>query len=134
MQNRPREGGALTLNAIAGIGMLAVGILGFPFIGFLQDSSVSASVENELPALYQQLTVERGYVLGDYRSLDAGAVAALPQEQQEAISGIAERESQGALARMIMFPVFMLVCYIGLILYFKRQGGYKPKVLGEAAH
>lgn len=35
------KGGALTLNAIAGIGMLTVGILGGPFIGFLQETSVS---------------------------------------------------------------------------------------------
>jgi hypothetical protein len=30
------RGGALTLNALGGIGMLAVGVLGFPFIGALQ--------------------------------------------------------------------------------------------------
>lgn len=128
------KGGALTLNAIAGIGMLAVGILGFPFIGFLQDSSVSASIEEEIPAIHQQVTVEKQYVLGDYRSLDSEALAPLPEEQKEAITGIVERESQGALAKMTIFPAFMLACYIGLILYFKSKGGYKPKVLGEGAH
>ena len=35
---------------------------------------------------------------------------------------------------MALFPAFMLVCYIGLILYFKSKGGYKPKLIGEAAH
>jgi MFS family permease len=128
------KGGALTLNAIAGIGMLAVGILGFPFIGFLQDSSVSSSVEEEIPTIHQQVTVEKEYVLGNYHSLDADAVAALPEGQQATIAGIVERESQGALAKMAFFPAFLLVCYIGLILYFKSKGGYKPKVLGEGAH
>ena len=33
------KGGALTLNAIAGIGMLSVGIIGGPFIGALQEQS-----------------------------------------------------------------------------------------------
>jgi hypothetical protein len=34
---------------------------------------------------------------------------------------------------MTMFPAFMLICYIGLIVYFKSKGGYKPKVLEGAA-
>ena len=37
------KGGALTLNAIGGIGMLAVGALGFPYIGTLQaDKKIDA--------------------------------------------------------------------------------------------
>ncbi|MEO0509540.1 MAG: MFS transporter [Verrucomicrobiota bacterium] len=125
------KGGALTLNAIAGIGMLAVGILGFPFIGFLQDSSVSNSVKEEIPAVYEQIAVEKEYVLGNYSSLDSEAVMALPESAKEQISAISERESQGALAKMVAFPAFMLVCYLGLIAYFKSQGGYKPKVLAQ---
>ena len=39
------KGGALTLNAIAGIGMLSVGILGGHFIGFLQERSVTDAIE-----------------------------------------------------------------------------------------
>ena len=31
-----------------------------------------------------------------------------------------------ALGQMAMFPAFMLVCYVALILYFKSKGGYKP--------
>lgn len=131
-EQTPR-GGALTLNSIAGIGMLAVGILGFPFIGFLQDSSVSSSIKEEIPAAYEEVTISKQYVLGAYSSVSSEAVGALPDEQQIAIKEITQRESQGALAKMVMFPAFMLVCYIGLILYFKSQGGYKPKVL-DAAH
>ncbi len=42
------KGGALTLNAIGGIGMLAVGTLGFPYIGTLQaDRQIDAIVEHE---------------------------------------------------------------------------------------
>src|SRR5206468_2100372 len=37
------RGGALTLNALGGIGMLAVGVLGFPYIGTLQaDKKIEA--------------------------------------------------------------------------------------------
>jgi hypothetical protein len=30
-----------------------------------------------------------------------------------------------ALGKMAFFPMFMLVCYIVLALYFKSKGGYK---------
>ena len=39
------KGGALTLNAIAGIGMLAVGILGGPVIGKLTEDSIKDTIE-----------------------------------------------------------------------------------------
>jgi MFS family permease len=128
------KGGALTLNAIAGIGMLSVGILGGPFIGFLQESSVTSAIETELPAVYEQVIQENDYLLGQYTALDATALAALPESVQAETNTIRERETQGALAKMSVFPAFMLVCYIGLILYFKSKGGYKPKVLDGATH
>ena len=52
------KGGALTLNAISGIGMLAVGTLGFPYIGILQSNKEIAAIERsaeirkEAPALF----------------------------------------------------------------------------------
>lgn len=125
------KGGALTLNAIAGIGMLAVGILGFPFIGFLQESSVTSAIKEEIPAVYEQVTQENNYLLSKYTALNADAVAKLPEEVQLQATEIKERETQGALAKMCMFPAFMLVCYLALIAYFKGKGGYKPKVLGD---
>ena len=128
------KGGALTLNAIAGIGMLTVGILGGPFIGFLQESSVTSAIKEELPAVYEDVTQENDYLLGHYSALDATAVSALPESVQAQTNEIVERETQGALAKMAIFPAFMLTCYIGLILYFKSKGGYKPKVLGADAH
>ena len=51
------KGGALTLNAIAGIGMLAVGTLGFPFIGTLTSQKAidaivaSPTLSKDVPGL-----------------------------------------------------------------------------------
>lgn len=126
------KGGALTLNAIAGIGMLTVGILGGPFIGYLQETSVTSAIKEEMPAAYEQVTVESDYLLGKYTAFNADALVVLPEEVQAEASEIKERETQGALAKMAIFPAFMLVCYIGLIFYFKSKGGYKPKILGGA--
>lgn len=126
------KGGALTLNAIAGIGMLSVGILGGPFIGQLQESSVTSGIKEELPAVYEEVTAESSFLLGSYSALNNDAVAVLPEEVKAQVTEIKERETQGALAKMTMFPAFMLICYIGLIFYFKSKGGYKPKVLLDA--
>lgn len=125
------KGGALTLNAIAGIGMLTVGILGGPFIGFLQESSVTSAIQEELPAIYEGVTQESDYLLGQYSALNPDALGELPEPLLSEANVLIERETQGALAKMCMFPGFMLVCYLGLIFYFKSQGGYKPKVLAQ---
>ena len=45
-----------------------------------------------------------------------------------------ERSNQKALKNMAIFPIFMFVSYIILILYFKTRGGYQAEVLtGHAA-
>jgi MFS family permease len=43
-----------------------------------------------------------------------------------------DKSNQGALANMAMFPVIMLLAYIGLFFYFKSKGGYKAIELDEA--
>lgn len=126
------KGGALTLNAIAGIGMLSVGILGGPFIGLLQESSVTSGIKEELPEVYEVVAVASDSLVGSYSALNNEAVLGLPEETQDQVKVIKERETQGALAKMTMFPAFMLVCFIGLIFYFKSKGGYKPMVLLKA--
>ena len=123
------KGGALTLNAIAGIGMLSVGILGTPFIGFLQESSVASAVKEELPAVTEEMYKESDFLLGSYSALNKAKIVELSEVTQNQVSEIRKHETQGALAKITMFPAFMLLCYIGLIFYFKSKGGYKPIVI-----
>jgi len=128
------KGGALTLNAMGGIGMLAVGILGAPFIGYLQESSATKQLESANPALYQTVTVEKNYLLGAYQAIDPVKIAAVTDEKSQAEIKTATTTGQfSALGKMALFPVFMLACYVALILYFKSRGGYKPVQLGEAS-
>ena len=124
------KGGALTLNAIGGVGMLGVGVLGFPFIGLLQVNAVAKKIETgDQKAIYEQITEQKEGILGTYRAVVPEKVAALPAEQQEAIATIGEQAKKGALATMAVFPCIMLVGYLALIVYFKSQGGYKAEVL-----
>lgn len=120
------KGGALTLNAIAGIGMLSVGILGGPIIGAMQEKSAQAAIEEKMPGVYDQVSTTSNYVLGEYRAVNEDKVKELPQEQADQVHSTAKSAKQGALAKITVFPMIMLVAYIGLILYFKSRGGYKP--------
>lgn len=121
------KGGALTLNAMGGIGMLAVGILGSPFLGYMQELSTTQELRATNPALYQQVTVKKDYLLGAYEAIDPAKSAALADDKSK--QDIAEASAKAkftALGRMALFPAFTFVCYLALILYFKSRGGYRP--------
>ncbi len=123
------KGGALTLNAIAGIGMLTVGIVGGPVIGKMQEDSAKAAIEEVKPGVYATISKESSYVLGAYTAVDNEKVAELSKEDAPAAAAIDEavkEGKQGALASVTILPIFMLACYLGMFFYFKSRGGYKP--------
>jgi hypothetical protein len=127
------KGGALTLNAISGIGMIAVGILGTPFIGFFQDQTASRELLARNQAAAQEVLVENRFFGIDYTAIDPVKAEAVTDTANAA--SIAEARQAGqftALAKIAVFPTFMLVCYVILFLYFKARGGYKPVELSAA--
>jgi len=130
------KGGALTLNAIGGIGMLAVGILGGPVIGAITEKTAQSAIEKQVsPEAYEKVKKEGVYVLGTYNAVDAEKVAELAKTDKataDQISAAREGANQGALSTVAMFPAFMLACYAGLILWFKARGGYKAVSLNSA--
>src|SRR5688572_627554 len=139
------KGGALTLNAISGIGMLAVGVLGFPYIGALQadkeiDSVAATNAAKSVPGLVvdgKLTTVKenRIYDIIKYKTLDADSLTAktvaLNDDQKKEIATARAGSSQKALANMTLFPSIMLVGYICLIFYFVTKGGYRAQVIGH---
>ncbi len=143
------KGGALTLNAISGIGMLAVGTLGFPYIGALRsekqiETLVTSEAAQQVPGLVQDgklaaIEQKRIYEVIAYETVDDKKLAALLQESiadedhrkelAAEIDRVRRKGDQKALANVAVFPGIMLAAYIILILYFKSQGGYKAEVL-----
>jgi len=125
------KGGALTLNAISGIGMIAVGILGFPFIGAIQEKTATAELAaGPQAALMQKISSEKHYVLGAYQAIDPDKAAALTDAAEKDAVAAANRSAQfKALGTMALFPAFMLVCYLILFFFFKSKGGYQAQVL-----
>lgn len=84
-----------------------------------------------MPEVYQQMAEDREYLIGRYTALNTTGVKVLPDLVQEQFIEIQERETQGALAKMALFPAFMLVSFLGLILYFRTKGGYHPVLLAK---
>ncbi|MDB4698437.1 hypothetical protein OAF02_03605, partial [Akkermansiaceae bacterium] len=148
-EQTPR-GGALTLNSVSGIGMLAVGVLGFPYIGALQEKKAVS----ELAALEEAQSVPGLVVDGNvasealqeksiyynsisYQSLEGEKVDALianqNQDVKDAVAASQDGSGQKALANMAIFPLIMLITYVIMYLYFKGKGGYKPLELSAEA-
>ena len=118
---------ALTLNAMGGIGMLAVGILGSPFLGYMQESSTTQQLKVANPALYEQVTTTHKYLLGGYQAIDPTKAAAVTDaKSQSDLQAATTAGKFSALGKMAMFPAFTFACYLMLMLYFKSRGGYRP--------
>lgn len=120
------RGGALTLNAIGGVGMMAVGVLGAPFLGTLQDKTLDAALRAEAPALHATVTAESQRKFGlEFRPVDQQKAAALAPTERAQLDRLKVRTNQDTLARVALLPVVMLVCFGGLWLYFRSRGGYR---------
>ncbi len=88
------KGGALTLNAISGIGMIAVGVLGFPFIGALQEKTASSELQTKHAEIAQVVLVDRTYVLGDYKAIDPEKAATVTAEEGKTALAAANQAGQ----------------------------------------
>ncbi len=123
------KGGALTLNAIAGVGMLAVGTLGNPLIGMLQDRQIDRLLAERYTELHERVMVEKHAMLGKYRALDEAKLATLTDEEQELVLSVVREARQATLQQIAVLPAIMFICYVGLLVYFLSRGGYKAEVL-----
>ena len=133
------KGGSLSLNAISGIGMIAVGVIGFPLIGMFQDIKGSAELEKTAPATAAIVLQEKETFGYKYKSVDPDQTATAVKAEGDQVNTKLEAADKAgqftALGTMVYFPTFMLVCYLILFFYFKSKGGYRPVELdtGQAA-
>jgi MFS family permease len=128
------KGGALLLNAISGVGMIAVGTIGVPAIGTLQDRDFNRVVQEQMADVHQAVAHTKPGLFSKYEYIDKAKFASLTDEQRNQLVALESGTKQQALAKIAVLPVIMCVCYLGLILYFKSRGGYQAQVLtGHAA-
>src|SRR5688572_12812374 len=102
-EQSPR-GGAITLNVVAGIGMLGAGVIGGPLIGQVLDRQmvhgVAAYDAKNNTQLVESLKTERTGIFGDYVAIDPAKRATVKGEEK-AVVDAAERESKHDALRTV---------------------------------
>jgi MFS transporter, DHA2 family, metal-tetracycline-proton antiporter len=126
------KGGALTLNGVSAVGVLFLGVLGSPYIGYKQDMDMEKRLSStEHTALYAQVKGEsKDGMFGLTPTLDQEKIKALPAPEQKQLEAVQAANKRGAFTTIAILPTFMLVCYLGLFFYFRSRGGYKPVEIG----
>lgn len=128
------KGGAVTMNVLAGVGMLAVGIVGSVLLGAIQDRAIGESLATHDARHGTQLhstffTNERSGVFGRYLALDEAKVATADAPTREVVGTVVTQSKRLAMGSVALLPLVMLIAYLLLMLHFKRQGGYRPVAL-----
>jgi outer membrane cobalamin receptor/fucose permease len=128
------KGGAVTLNVVAGVGMLAVGIVGSVMLGAIQDKAIERSVagydvEHGTQLQAQFLTERKTGLFGSYTVLDSGKVARSDSQTQQLVGSIVRDSKKAALRGVAVLPLLTLGAYLCLLWYFKRRGGYRAVTL-----
>ena len=131
-EQSPR-GGALTLNAVGGTGMLAVGTIGAVFLGYFAETNSVDALNDSNAALSKTVVQETTWVFGEYGAIDQDAVKGLDPVASSLVASAEGEGKQAALLQVAAFPVLMLLAFGGLLFYFKSRGGYRAVELGDRA-
>ncbi|MFM1902272.1 MAG: hypothetical protein RLZZ440_172 [Planctomycetota bacterium] len=92
------KGGAITIGAIGGVGMLSAGLLGGPGIGFLQDVNASAALKAADADVYERYRAnsENSFLWLKTVGLDGAKVGVLEDSGKEAARALELLEQQEA--------------------------------------
>lgn len=138
------KGGAITIGAMGGIGMLSAGLLGGPGIGYNQDYYASKQLQAQAPAVYERYksdTRNSFLVFPEIQGLDGSKVGAVrakdaaqrtPEEAQ-----VHDADLHGgrmALSITAAVPATMAVLYLLIIVYFRSRGGYRQVHIEGMGH
>ncbi len=141
VSDRFPRGGAITIGAIGGVGMLSAGLLGTPGLGYKQDRFASEYLEGKSKEAYATYKADKPshfLFFKEITGLDGAKKGAVLDEKDESKLTaqqkidkplIVEANLHGgrkALEITSYVPLAMAGLYLLLLLYFKSIGGYKP--------
>ena len=98
------KGGAITIGAIGGVGMLSAGLLGGPGIGFLQDSNASAALRESDKDVYERYKASdaNSFLWLKTVGLDGAKVGVLEDDGTEAVRSLNLLKEQEAKPEAIV--------------------------------
>jgi MFS family permease len=151
--------GAIAISIMGGIGMMSAGMLGGPGLGYAKDRFASAHLEQTNPAVFteyraatpsgwlffQPVNAIDGRKLGEVQGTLGAARAELaaqgvvdPQAaldrltpEERAVHAASIAGDRRTLVADAAIPALMALIYLGLLLYFRAIGGYKPVAIAE---
>lgn len=150
----PRTG-AVAISVMGGIGMLSVGILGSPGLGYAKDRFAGEALKQKDPALFDKYKADKpskfiglevsaatgldGKKLGEAKDAKPAAEITPEMNPKPAVRTPEQQlvvEADQAGDRMTLkadsaIPAVMAVIYLLLLLYFKAKGGYRRVSIDE---
>jgi MFS family permease len=137
----PRSG-AVAISIMGGIGMMSAGLVGSKGLGYFKDRYSGEEVAKVDPKLYDEYKAEKpshfmvfpeatglnGKKLGEAK--EAVNKNKATGEQEKVVKADIEGDRR-TLRTDSFIPAAMAVIYLGLLLYFKSIGGYKPLKIHE---
>ena len=147
------KGGAMTLNTVSAMGLLTVGIFGFPFLGAVQDNYNTQTLGRVESAMYADVKTNETTFTDNsdadnpkevplfksenffgyrYDSMNkAEFLKKVPQERRAALDEELKSTSKSSLKVAALLPASMAIAFLLIIIYFATKGGYRPIVLSE---
>jgi hypothetical protein len=106
-------------------------VLGSPFIGYQQDQDMHERLSKDHSALLAKVSgPSKPSIFGETPSLDQEKIKTLDEASVKELTLVQADSKRGAFTNIAVLPGFMLVCYLGLFLWFRSRGGYKPVEIG----
>ena len=134
--DRYPQTGAVAMSIMGGIGMLSAGLLGSTGLGFAKDHYAGEALQEKNPAIYEVVKADApsSFLFLKATGLDGtklseaqGRVAeGSPNPGDQEIADASITGDRKTLKADSFIPLAMAVIYLGILLYFKSIGGYKP--------
>ncbi len=139
--DRYPKSGAVAMSIMGGIGMLSAGMIGGPGLGYSKDRfageelqrvapQLAAEYKAEKPSTFLNISATSVYGLNGTMLEEARKADPRTENQQTVVS--ADQRGDRTTLRVDSFiPAIMAVIYLGLLLYYRSIGGYRPLRIDE---
>jgi MFS family permease len=132
----PRTG-AVAISIMGGLGMMSAAFVGSEGLGYAKDRFASEELQRTNPAAYAEYkaaTPSKFLIFQEVHGLDGTKFAAANEAvtakkadaTQQAVHAAGLQGDRRTLRADSFIPAIMGVIYLGLLLYFKAIGGYRP--------